>query len=260
MRCARSGPTSATSSSMSAIRTSLLTQAPQETFLDPSHTYRLDLSTYRAGRKQPKGYLHPQAVVRGRRRRGQHDLCRARHGAGDAGILLDQPRQPRADLFRRRGRGDRRHRRHRHRRRPQPPVPGSRARLVAVVPGGRPAVAASRHRRDAGAAACRVFPGARRQLSRPVGAARQRAGDRALREPRLPPHSAVCGQAQEPDQREAVFGPDRALRRAQPLCPHHHRRGARGAASMPRSPTPRAASSACPMAAAPSIAAKACRN
>ncbi len=35
----------------------VLTQAPQETFLDPSHTYRLDLSTYRAGRRQPKGYF-----------------------------------------------------------------------------------------------------------------------------------------------------------------------------------------------------------
>ena len=35
----------------------VLTQAPQETFLDPSHTYRLDLATYRAGRRQPKGYF-----------------------------------------------------------------------------------------------------------------------------------------------------------------------------------------------------------
>lgn len=35
----------------------LLTLAPQETFLDPSHTYRLDLSTYRSGRKQPKGFF-----------------------------------------------------------------------------------------------------------------------------------------------------------------------------------------------------------
>jgi GNAT-family acetyltransferase (TIGR03103 family) len=35
----------------------LLSKAPQEAFLDPSHTYRLDLSTYRAGRRQPKGYF-----------------------------------------------------------------------------------------------------------------------------------------------------------------------------------------------------------
>jgi GNAT-family acetyltransferase (TIGR03103 family) len=35
----------------------LLAIAPQELFLDPSHTFRLDLSTYRAGRRQPKGYF-----------------------------------------------------------------------------------------------------------------------------------------------------------------------------------------------------------
>ncbi|WP_157017051.1 N-acetylglutaminylglutamine synthetase [Mesorhizobium xinjiangense] len=35
----------------------LLTLAPQETFLDPSHTYRLDLSTYRPGRRRTKSYF-----------------------------------------------------------------------------------------------------------------------------------------------------------------------------------------------------------
>jgi GNAT-family acetyltransferase (TIGR03103 family) len=35
----------------------LLALAPQELFLDPSHTFRLDLSTYRAGRRQPRGYF-----------------------------------------------------------------------------------------------------------------------------------------------------------------------------------------------------------
>jgi len=35
----------------------LLSLAPQEAFLDPSHTYRLDLSTYRAGRRRPKGFF-----------------------------------------------------------------------------------------------------------------------------------------------------------------------------------------------------------
>ena len=34
----------------------LLAQAPQEVFLDPSHAYRLDLSTYRASRRQPRGF------------------------------------------------------------------------------------------------------------------------------------------------------------------------------------------------------------
>lgn len=33
----------------------LLAQAPQEIFLDPSHTFRLDLSTYRAGGRRPRG-------------------------------------------------------------------------------------------------------------------------------------------------------------------------------------------------------------
>ncbi|HBY43441.1 N-acetylglutaminylglutamine synthetase [Brevundimonas sp.] len=34
----------------------LLAAAPQEVFLDPSHTYRLDLATYRASRRQPRGF------------------------------------------------------------------------------------------------------------------------------------------------------------------------------------------------------------
>ncbi|HZH05327.1 MAG TPA: N-acetylglutaminylglutamine synthetase [Lautropia sp.] len=35
----------------------LLAQAPQEVFLDPSHTYRLDLATYRSLHRQPRGFL-----------------------------------------------------------------------------------------------------------------------------------------------------------------------------------------------------------
>lgn len=35
----------------------LLSLAPQELFLDPSHTYRLDLATYRASRRQPRGFF-----------------------------------------------------------------------------------------------------------------------------------------------------------------------------------------------------------
>lgn len=34
----------------------LLASAPQELFLDPSHTYRLELATYRASRRQPRGF------------------------------------------------------------------------------------------------------------------------------------------------------------------------------------------------------------
>ncbi|MDN2565866.1 N-acetylglutaminylglutamine synthetase [Aquibium sp. A9E412] len=35
----------------------LLSLAPQELFLDPSHTYRLDLATYRPSRRQPRGFF-----------------------------------------------------------------------------------------------------------------------------------------------------------------------------------------------------------
>jgi GNAT-family acetyltransferase (TIGR03103 family) len=35
----------------------LLAAAPQELFLDPSHTYRLDLSTYRSARRRPRGFF-----------------------------------------------------------------------------------------------------------------------------------------------------------------------------------------------------------
>jgi len=35
----------------------LLSHAPQELFLDPSHTYRLDLSTYRPSTRRPRGYF-----------------------------------------------------------------------------------------------------------------------------------------------------------------------------------------------------------
>lgn len=35
----------------------VLAAAPQEVFLDPSHTYRLDLATYRSARTRPRGYF-----------------------------------------------------------------------------------------------------------------------------------------------------------------------------------------------------------
>lgn len=47
----------------------LLAKAPQEIFLDPSHTYRLDLATYRPGRRKTRGYfirrLSSEADARG---------------------------------------------------------------------------------------------------------------------------------------------------------------------------------------------------
>jgi GNAT-family acetyltransferase (TIGR03103 family) len=35
----------------------VLAAAPQDLFLDPSHTYRLDLATYRASRRKPRGFF-----------------------------------------------------------------------------------------------------------------------------------------------------------------------------------------------------------
>jgi GNAT-family acetyltransferase (TIGR03103 family) len=35
----------------------VLAAAPQDLFLDPSHTYRLDLATYRSSRRQPRGFF-----------------------------------------------------------------------------------------------------------------------------------------------------------------------------------------------------------
>ena len=35
----------------------VLANAPQEVFLDPSHTFRLDLSTYRPASKPPQGFF-----------------------------------------------------------------------------------------------------------------------------------------------------------------------------------------------------------
>jgi GNAT superfamily N-acetyltransferase len=58
-----------------------------------------------------------------------------------------------------------------------------------------------------GAALVRTLPSATRpgpRLPRPVGRARQRAGDRAVREARVRPRAGLLRQAQEPHQRAAV--------------------------------------------------------
>lgn len=43
----------------------LLASAPQEVFLDPSHTFRLDLATYRLSRRQPRGFTIRRLVSEG---------------------------------------------------------------------------------------------------------------------------------------------------------------------------------------------------
>jgi hypothetical protein len=169
--------------------------------------------------------LHSPPGVGAGRRGGQPHLCPAPHGAGAARFLLDQPRQPRARLSRGGRRQDRQRDRHGDGREPRPRLQRPRARVVAVVPGGRCPGRPARHRRGPGAAARRAHEGPRRRLYRPVGGARQRTGHRALREAGLPARAVLRGQAQEPDQRAAVRRP-RTGRGAQPLRPHHHRRGA----------------------------------
>ena len=68
----------------------LLANAPQELFLDPSHTFRLDLSRYRASRKSAEGVLHPPVDVPVRRRGDQSHLFGPRDDPRPAGILLGQ--------------------------------------------------------------------------------------------------------------------------------------------------------------------------
>ncbi len=43
----------------------LLSRGPQEIFLDPSHTYRLDLATYRPGGRRPRGITIRRLGVEG---------------------------------------------------------------------------------------------------------------------------------------------------------------------------------------------------
>ena len=187
-RCARKRPSGATSPSMCAIRMCCCRRAPQELFLDPSHTYRLDLSTYRAvAPARRSGFI----VRRLTSRADAEAVNRIYAARGMVPVPPDffwsQARQPRRSPIS-----------SPRTRRPAtilgtvtgvdhaPRLRRSRARLVAVVPRGRSAGAPARHRRGAGAPPGRAFRGARRGLPRPVGAARQRAGDRALREARLP--------------------------------------------------------------------------
>ena len=72
----------------------LLANAPQELFLDPSHTYRLDLSRYRASPKSPKGFFHPAADIAVGCRCDQPHLCRPVDDSGAARVLLVEAATP----------------------------------------------------------------------------------------------------------------------------------------------------------------------
>ncbi len=68
----------------------LLANAPQEMFLDPSHTYRLQFSGYRASKRLPKGFLYPATDVATGCYRNQPYLCILQHDTGPARFFLVQ--------------------------------------------------------------------------------------------------------------------------------------------------------------------------
>ena len=163
----------------------LLAQAPLELFLDPSHMFRLDLDTYEPSPRGQRAFHVRRLADAPGHRGGQPHLCSAPHGLGAARLLRAREGRRGAGPSRRRGRAHPRDHRHGDGRRSRRGLRRPGARLVALVPRGRSAGAPSGHRRDAGAAACGAFPGARRALHGPLRDARQRSRDRALREARL---------------------------------------------------------------------------
>ena len=173
--------------------------APDELFIDPSYTYRLDLHRYR-----PRPELIRGVFVRTVTSQAEMDAINeiyALNGmvVGDADVMWAQPPHPRLHLPRRRGPA--------HRDRSSAPSPGSttsspsatRGRHQPVVPrrprAGRPA----RHRRGAGARAGRALRRPRPGLPGPVGHARQRGAPSALyRKLGFTRVAAVCVKRKNP--------------------------------------------------------------
>ena len=170
--------------------------------------------------------LHAAAAAHARRRGGdQRALPRAPHGAGGCAGGVEGARQPGDQLRARRGprqrRGDRRGDGPRPRRGLRRPA----ARRQPVGARGGAAGGAPGRGRGVGALSRRALPGARARVDGRVGAARQRAGDRALRQARLPAHPRVRGQAPQRDQRAAVHRRWRGTAGSQPLRPPAGGRG-----------------------------------
>jgi hypothetical protein len=155
-RCAPRAPTGATSPSTSRAACRAGDRRRRSLFLDPSHTYRLDLATYRPARRRKQAFFIRRLSTTARRRRRERDLRRARHGAGAARNSSGRP--PRCAGADRAGRGrlrDRRDPRLGHGRRPCAGLRRPRAWRVALVPRGR-----RRRRRMRGLASrwCAVWP------------------------------------------------------------------------------------------------------
>jgi ribosomal protein S18 acetylase RimI-like enzyme len=122
----------------------LIAQAPSELFLDPSHTYRLDLRRYTPGRGS-------HAVVRSIE--GPEDAAAMNAVYASAGMLQADPSlllrnaETHVHLPGRRGAGHRPDRRDGHRGRPRRGLRRPRGRHQPVVPGRRPAEPAGRRGR-----------------------------------------------------------------------------------------------------------------
>ncbi len=81
----------------------VLALKPHDLFLDPSHTYRLWLHTYRASRVLPRGFRVRRAQGRRRRESDRPPACKPQHGAAGRELHPLADHVESADAFRRRG-------------------------------------------------------------------------------------------------------------------------------------------------------------
>jgi hypothetical protein len=199
-------------------------QAPQEMFLDPSHTFRLHLSRYRMSRRKPRGFFirrlssepDAEAVNRIYAARGMVPVPPISSGRGATAAPSSPASSPRTT---RPG-----NHRHGHRRRPRPRLRRSGARLLAVVP----------RRRSAGqppgigevlVRPRRAFQGARRGLHGSLRDARQRASpSRSTRSSASSACPFFTLKRKNPINEKLFAGPG-PEDRAQPLCTADRRRG-----------------------------------
>ena len=203
----------------------LVARAPAELFIDPSHTYRLRFAGRRSGAADVR--VHgAHAGGRRRRRRDEPRLRALRDGARAGRRHLGQPphRDPVDYLVAVRDDDgtvvgtvtgvD-------HKRLFSDPENGSSLWTLAVDPtASLPGVGAALTR-----ALAAIYRDRRPGLHGPVGGARQRGRDRALREAGIRTGAGDGGQAQERDQRTAVHPPAGDRRRPQSVRAHHRRRG-----------------------------------
>jgi hypothetical protein len=204
-----------------------VSRAPQELFIDPSHTYRLWLHRHR-----PSHQPIPGLAVHDLRDEDDADAVNRIYTAAGmvtapTEVLWANQRTPTFTYLVARDTETGQIVGTVTGRRPPPRVQRPRGRDEPVVARGRPPVGPPRDRAGARPLARGPLQGPRARLPRPVGRPRQRPGDRAVREARVRPRAGLLRQAQEPDQRAAVRRePGRGDRRPQPLRAPHRGRGA----------------------------------